>query len=220
MMPSVWTQALELLQRQYGRQAAPGGESLLERTVAVILQPRGGSAATKTIDRLRASAALDVDTLAQLSVDELAGLLPNSNAAGAARRLRDVMRLVAERGDGLLESLFALSPDALRSRLQMVQGLGPETIDKLLLAAGGVATLPISTAVHRVAKRHGWVEMEADSRTISVEIAAGLPSSADDCWQLHVLLERVGKDYCRASPLCGECPLQTLLPEGGAREPE
>ncbi|MBL9124024.1 MAG: hypothetical protein JNG90_10360 [Planctomycetaceae bacterium] len=215
-----WQQALEQLRRRYGRAPEPRGATALERALVVIAQRQSAASAAQLIEQLRRADLLDLHALAETSAAELAELLPGAARGKLARRLGDFARSVVDESAGSLEEFFALETTALRGRLQRIAGLGPETIELLLLVAGGRPVVPISTACHRVGVRHGWLTPGEDRETLRAELASPGLESADDCYQFHAWLQRVGQEFCRAEPLCGECPLRDLLPAGGPWELE
>ena len=121
--------------------------------------------------------------------------------------------------DSSLEQMFAADQTLLRAQLLAVNGIGPETADSILLYAGGLPTFVIDTYTHRVFKRHGWIEFEADYYHLKEQFESQLPNDPALFNEYHALLVRVGSLHCRTRPNCEACPLQQLLPEVGPLEP-
>lgn len=217
-MTSVWQQALAELTRRYGRAAQPRGETRLERAIVIVARARSDAAAAKLLQTLRDADVLSIDALASLSPDELSTIMPEGLAAATSRRLVDFARFVARDYQGELELLSKSTLDQLRGELRNINGLGPETIATLLLVVSNFSVMPITAALHRVTKRHGWIDLEADSESIAAEFGTAVFESAEEYWQFHELVEQVGKEFCGRRALCEKCPLVSLLPEGGARE--
>jgi endonuclease-3 related protein len=107
----------------------------------------------------------------------------------------------------------------LRRELLELNGIGPETADTILLAAGGLPSFVVDTPTQRVLKRHGLVDFEADYHAVKEYCEAGLEPDVPRYQQFHALLARVGDDYCRKTARCERCPLRELLPESGPLEP-
>ncbi len=78
--------------------------------------------------------------------------------------------------------------------------------------------------------RHGWLDPTAsydEARDLLVDRAVGYESPEDEQEGVDVLLqsahgmEQIGHRFCRAAVTdCEQCPLESLLPEGGPRGAE
>ncbi|PYO21083.1 MAG: hypothetical protein DMD85_15300 [Candidatus Rokuibacteriota bacterium] len=99
----------------------------------------------------------------------------------------------------------------LRRELLAVPGLGPETVDAILLYAAGRPVFVADTYARRVLARHRLLPPTADYETTRAFIESHLPSDPALFNELHALLIAVGKTYCRSIPLCAECPLRPDL---------
>jgi endonuclease-3 related protein len=107
-----------------------------------------------------------------------------------------------------------------RESLRQIRGLGPATVDELLLFVVGLPLFPISRPALRVAVRHGWLDLSADDQEAQAFFVGGLNGEIADLRRLVVLVEKVSADYCGREPKCDGCPLQTTLPDGGPRDPQ
>lgn len=203
-------------QRWWQRQAP------LEVLVGTILaQNASWKNVQQAIENLREADMLDIDRLNASSDEELEELIgPAGHVRLKARRLRNVLAYIVRQHGGSLEAMFASNPQTLREALLSIKGVGPETADSIMLYAGKLPTFVVDASTHRVLARHGWIDFEADYHTIQEYFHAGLPADAQQFSEFHALLVRVGKEYCRKTPLCDTCPLCDLLPEGGPLEPQ
>jgi endonuclease-3 len=126
---------------------------------------------------------------------------------GALARIRE------ERGAYSLDFLRGMPlPDA-REYLTSFPGVGVKTANILLLFSFGMPAFPVDTHVLRVTKRLGLVPGAADlaKAALSLEPHVG----TGDHGPLHLNLIRLGREVCRPrNPLCGECPLLAVCPEG------
>ena len=215
--------AYDRLSAAYGLPSIPPAGSPLEAIVAAVI---GLHADRRKVERVIAALGeaglLDARRLSALAAEELLELLrPAGDPAVKVKRLRGVLRLLAERYDGDVEEMLASRPDSLREDLLAMSGIGPETADAILLHAAGAAKFVVGTYARRVAVRHGWVDFDADYQTIQETFESGLEPDAALYNAYDGLLTRVGKEHCKPTPVCEGCPLADLLPEDrdGVRRP-
>jgi len=136
------------------------------------------------------------------------------------RRLKSLMRFIAEHYNGSLETMFATPVDQLREELLGVHGVGPETADSILLYAGELPAFVVDAYTQRILTRHGWVPFDSDYHQTQDYLRDHLPEDVALYNEFHALLVVLGKDYCRKSrPRCDECPLGELLPDGAPLKP-
>jgi endonuclease-3 related protein len=211
-------QAYDRLLAAFGPQHWWPGESPFEVMVgAVLVQNTAWRNVERAIANLRDESLMDPKALYALPVEELAELIrPAGYYQVKARRLRNLLRFVAEKYDGSLDAMFAGDLHSLRERLLSIHGIGPETADAILLYAGGLPTFVVDSYTHRVLARHGWIGYDASYDEIKDFFESSLPADATLYNEYHALLVRVGKDFCkRLVPKCEACPLACLLPENG-----
>jgi len=207
----------------YGPQSWWPGDSPFEVMIgAVLTQNTSWANVERAIDNLRREDLLEPQALYRVPLEELEELIrPAGYYRIKARRLRNLLELLVERYGGSIEAMFQTSLPELREELLGVSGIGPETADSILLYAGGLPTFVVDAYTGRVFGRHGWIAFDADYQEIKEHFEGGLPRDAAMFNEFHALLVRVGKERCRKkAPLCKDCPLADLLPEGGPREPE
>jgi endonuclease-3 related protein len=211
----------ERLLAAFGRQSWWPGETPFEVLVgAILVQNTAWKNVERAIANLREAGVLEPRALQGLPDEDLEELIrPAGYFRVKARRLRNLLRLVNEDFGGSLEEMFASPLDVLREKLLAVNGIGPETADAILLYAGGFPTFVVDTYTHRVFARHGWIDFDADYHTIQDHFESSLPDDAALFNEYHALLVRLGKDFCRKTPQCEECPLVDLLPESGVQMP-
>ena len=221
-MKSRLEQAYELLLDRFGPQRWWPGDTPFEVIVgAMLTQNTNWTNVERAIENLREAGVLDPLAMHRLSVAELEELIrPAGYFRVKARRLRHLLDWLVERHGGSLDAMFAMPLAELREELLAVHGVGPETADSILLYAGKMPTFVIDAYTHRVAKRHGWIEEDADYYALKELFEGGVEADEAVYNEYHALLVRVGKLYCRKSVAkCDECPLAKLLPEGGPRDP-
>lgn len=192
------------------------GESQIETIVgAVLTQNTNWTNVEKAIENLRAAKSLDLQSLLSLKVEDLENLIrPAGYFRIKTQRLRNLLSFIAnEYGD--TETMFASDAAKLREQLLAVNGVGPETADSILLYAGEKPTFVIDTYTHRVAKRHGWIELDADYATLKAFFEKHLERDVALYNEYHALLVNIGKEHCKPTPRCENCPLQELLTNNG-----
>ena len=209
--------AYDKLLERFGPQGWWPGETPLEIVVGAILtQNTNWQNAARAIEQLREAAVLQLPELHTISIAELEQLLrPAGYYRIKARRLRNLTQRIVDEFDGDLDRLLELSGDALREQLLTVRGVGPETADSIVLYAANQPIFVVDAYTARVVKRHGWLEPEADYHAMQTYFHDALPAETQLFNEYHALIVRVGKEYCRPTPRCEGCPLESLLPDGG-----
>src|SRR5206468_652884 len=102
----------------------------------------------------------------------------------------------------------------VRRELLALPGLGPETVDAILLYAAGRPVAIADAYTRRVLARHRLLPASATYEETRAFLEAHLPSDPALFNELHALIVAVGKAFCRATPSCAECPLR-FDPHGG-----
>lgn len=176
----------------------------------------------KVLDRLAADGLIETHSLANAGAEELRDALRDCGIGSPAKLAAVLQRLarwlVERHGESAntLDALADTSTDQLREELVGVNGVGAATADAALLFALRRPVYPLDRASYRILARHGWVDpwTEYDEARGLVEHACG-----DDPERLQHLsrwLERLGREYCKASVArCEHCPLRDFLPVGG-----
>ena len=200
----------------------PGAAGPFEVMVgAVLAQNTAWTNVERAIDNLKAEDALSPRAIKRLSQPELEELVrPAGYFRVKARRLRNLVDWFFRRYRGSVEAMFATDVAALREELLGINGVGPETADSILLYAGKLPSFVVDAYTHRVWKRHGWIEPEADYDALKAHFEERLEMDAVLYNEFHALIVRVGNEHCRKRPRCDGCPLAELLPEGGPLAPE
>jgi endonuclease-3 related protein len=97
--------------------------------------------------------------------------------------------------------------ERLRPELLMVNGVGPETADSILLYALDMPTFVIDTYTKRVLSRHGMLAQEQSYDAFQTLFHEALPQEVQLYNEFHALFVRVGKEFCKPTPKCSVCPL-------------
>ena len=133
--------------------------------------------------------------------------------AKAAAILAALARLMEERGGYTLDFLRKMPLPEARAYLTSFRGVGVKTANILLLFSFGLPAFPVDTHILRVAKRLRLVPESADLAKAALTLEPHVP--AGEQMPLHLNLIRLGREVCRPrNPLCAECPLLAVCPEG------
>lgn len=135
------------------------------------------------------------------------GLAPQKSV-----RIKEILgEIYNERGRLDLDHLKDIGRDEALDYLTSFKGVGVKTASIVLLFSLGKPAFPVDTHIYRVTKRLGLVDGKA-----SVEATHKVMErlvDEDKYFPFHILLIRLGREYCRArNPLCKECPLSSLCP--------
>jgi len=214
--------ARERLIAHYGRRARPAAPNSFAALIDALLDDAGDSSrAAQVLENMSTADVVDIRTLSDASFDELSEwLAPVGNAQKRGERLRRLAAFVVDRYDGDIDAMLAADAETLREELLGIRGIGAETADSVLLFAAGRPSFVVDLAAHRMLKRHGWVEFDADNATVKEYVESGLARDPARLAEFHDLLQIVGRRHCRKAPVCEGCPLAELLPEGGPLTPE
>jgi endonuclease-3 len=134
-----------------------------------------------------------------------------------APRIQAILRqLRTERGRISLEFLKKETPENAIAYLEKFKGIGPKTIDCLLLFAFAMPVFPVDTHIHRIARRLKWIGPKVTAEKSHDLLEPAIPPG--DRYEMHVLLIEHGRKTCKAiNPQCGRCVLLDLCPYGKGR---
>jgi len=133
--------------------------------------------------------------------------------AKAKAILGALARIKEERGVYSLDFLQGMSLPAAREYLTSFPGVGVKTANILLLFSFGLPAFPVDTHILRVTKRLGLVPASATLAKAALLLEPHVETG--DHGPLHLNLLRLGREVCRPrNPLCTDCPLLPVCPEG------
>ena len=212
--------AYRLMRKQFGHRKWWPGDTPFEICVGAILtQNTSWKNVESAIANLKAAHVLTLRKIHALSHDELAQLIrPAGYFNVKARRLRAFVDTVVEQHGASLKRMLKGDTATIRERLLAINGVGPETADSILLYAGKHHSFVIDAYTKRIFQRHNWYGTDADYDDLqslcSSRLSQKLGDAKLDYWQdYHAQLVFIGNRYCKPrNPLCGQCPLESLLP--------
>jgi len=177
------------------------GERLEIALGAILTQSTAWSNAARAIESLRAAGALGRRAILTLAEDDLAELV---RSAGYFRQKARKLRAFAE-----------ARPGVDREGLLRIWGLGPETVDSILLYAHDVPVFVVDAYTRRILSRVGLARGGEPYTAIQGIFHRSLPADSALFNEFHALLVRHAKDHCRKSaPACDGCPILRLCDHG------
>jgi len=210
----VLEQYYKALLLQFGPQGWWPARTRLEVILgAVLTQNTNWRNVTVAIRRLREAGFLRWARLRTASAAELeACVRPAGYFRQKARTIQTFVEWLERAHQGSLDALFAQPSQGLRNQLLGLRGLGPETVDAILLYAGKQPFFVADAYTRRVLARHGLVSPREGYSAIQQFLHQNLPQDEAVFNEFHALLVETGKRYCkRQAPQCESCPLQSFL---------
>lgn len=163
-----------------------------QTTNHILTQNTSWKNVEKAIKNLKEKNFLNKETIQNIPEKELALLIrPAGYYNQKARKLKAFVKF-----DGRIT----------RENLLNIWGLGPETVDSILLYAYNKPIFVIDAYTKRVMNRLGYKEQTYDE--LQSLFMKSLPEDTQLFNEFHALLVELGKNYCKTKPLCEECPIK------------
>ncbi|MCK4357991.1 MAG: endonuclease III domain-containing protein [Candidatus Cloacimonetes bacterium] len=206
-----------ILLKKFGPQHWWPGESKEEIIIGAILtQNTNWKNVEKSIYNLKSNNLIDLSRLDEIDEQKLAEIIHSSGYyKQKAKRLKLVAEFFKKNPISTLENC---STGELRETLLSVNGIGAETADSILLYAFNRPIFVIDAYTKRIFNRLGfWNEKISykDAQDLfmnNLNPSDGFASGGDVNLfnEYHALLVKLGKDICKKTPLCPQCPLKSV----------
>lgn len=202
----------DLLYARFGSQDWWPGDTPFEVIVgAVLTQNTNWGNVEKAIANLKKAKALTPEKLHSMKPAELAELIrPAGYYNIKASRLKNLIGWLFINYAGKLAKLIDIPAVRLRDELLGVSGVGPETADSILLYALNRPVFVVDAYTRRILSRHRLIENDAEYEQIRMFFESNLPRDVQLFNEYHALLVRTGKEFCKPTPRCSDCPLNHL----------
>ncbi len=186
---------------------------------AVLTQNTTWQNAALALKRLRKAGRLSLSGLRQTTQAELESFIrPAGFFRQKALTIRNFLNWLEGNCEGSLANLFNRPPTELRRELLQLKGLGPETVDAILLYAGRQPFFVADAYTRRILARHRLVPSDTDYSAVQDFLHQHLPADQALFNEYHALLVEVGKRYCKhQAPRCDACPLREFLPQADSK---
>jgi endonuclease-3 related protein len=161
---------------------------------AILTQNTAWTNAARAVAALRAARLLSPRRLVAIPEAELGAVIRSAGTYRLkARRLLDFTRWLLERHGGRFRGLRRAPLLPLRAELLGVPGLGPETVDAILLYAADRPVFVADAYARRVLAGHRLIPAEAGYEEARAFVEAHVPSDPALLNELHALLVAAGK---------------------------
>jgi len=195
------------LLKHFGKQHWWPAETRFEVIIGAILtQQTTWKNVERAIDNLKAEGLLDPGALAATSLSQVEELIRHTGFyRQKAKRIVNFSQHLVSKYGGSLDKFFNRSTEEIKEELLSLRGVGSETADSILLYAADRLTFPIDAYTIRLCERLGVKETEYEELKALFE--GTLPNDLEVYKEFHALIDKLGKTYCKAKPLCSECPV-------------
>ena len=202
-------EGFDLLHEHFGPRGWWPGQTPFEVMVGAILtQNSNWKNVERAIANLKRAGALSPRKLYDLHPGRLAGLIRSAGYYRLkAKRLRSFLKFFLEGYGGRANRMAAQPLAELRQEILSVKGVGPETADSILLYALNKPIFVIDAYTKRILSRHSLCTEDADYYELQELFMDHLPSDVHLFNEFHALIVETGKEFCRKTPRCDECPL-------------
>jgi len=197
----------------YGPQHWWPGDTPFEVMVgAVLTQSTNWRNVEKAIANLKASGVLDIRSLAELPLEQMALLVrPSGYYNVKAKKLKALCQWLLQGFGGSLDNLFALDTVVLRQELLEVYGIGEETADSIILYAAAKPVFVIDAYTRRIMGRLKLGPADGSYGGLQAYFMHNLSHDSALFNEFHALFVRHGKDVCRKTgPRCAGCCLTRM----------
>jgi len=183
---------------------------------AILVQNTAWQNAALALKQLKQEGMLSLSALRNASPAELESCVRSAGFfRQKARTIRNFVTWLERACHGSLTVMFAMPPQELRRDLLKITGLGPETVDAILLYAGEHPFFVADNYTRRILARHRLLTESAGYDEVQQFLHRHLPADPALFNEYHALLVEVGKQHCkRQAPLCHTCPLEEFLERG------
>jgi len=212
-LKKVLREIYERLYEFFGPQGWWPAETPLEVCVGAILtQNANWKNVEKAISNLKKENLLSVSALYEVPLSKLSELIkPSGYYNIKAKRLKNFINFLVEHYEGDLARLEAEDPKVLRTKLLEIKGLGPETVDSILLYALNKPVFVVDAYTYRILSRHGLCPEVVTYEELQSLFEENLEKEVELYKEFHALLVALGKNFCKKrEPLCKSCPLSDL----------
>jgi len=199
----------EYLFEHYGSQNWWPADNTFECVVgAVLTQNTAWKNAELAIKNIKSNMVLNERNLSDLPIEKLAQLIkPSGYYNQKTFRIKSLLNFINKEFDGKTGNMMHADKNELRNKLLSINGMGPETVDTILLYALNKPVFVVDKYTYRVLYRHGIIPINCSYDEMQEIFMQNLEEDYTVFNEYHALIVKVGKDYCGKKALCDNCPL-------------
>ena len=210
------------LRAAYGIPQVPEADSGWGLFLRILLLGPGVAAANNALQELLIVSPLAtpqtmLESSTGILIEHLTGIPRGPQKAGVLRAVADWWQTQFRDN---LNPAWDQGMDFYRDSLRKIRGLGPATVDELLMFVARFDVVPLDRGTLRVAIRHGWLDLPLEDQESQDVFVRGLREASLDSREFSQLISRVAEAHCGREPKCDDCPLQPLLPPNGPLNPD
>lgn len=200
----------KILHENYGPQDWWPADSPFEVMVgAVLTQNTNWNNVSRAIANLKREKLLTPQRIVAADKRNLmAAIKPSGFYHQKAAYLKGLSQHVNDKYSGDPRKMSRVESSILRQELLDIKGLGPETVDSILLYACNKPVFVIDAYTRRIFGRHGVRIKDADYTSWQRLFETNLPKDTGLFNEYHALIVRLAKERCRKKPDCLGCPLE------------
>ncbi len=197
------------LSQFYGPTGWWPGDSPFEIAIGAILtQNTAWTNVEKAIEKLKTENLLNPYKIIHCDRLQLEqAIRPSGYFRQKAERLIIFCEFLIEKYGGKIENMAQRNTTYIRKELLNLKGIGPETADDILLYACEHSIFVVDAYTKRIFSRHGILNEDMKYEEIQNYFHKHLPKDVHMYKEYHGLIVWTGKDYCRKTPKCSQCPL-------------
>jgi len=178
---------------------------------AILTQNTNWGNVEKALLNLKRKKVLNPSSLYRLPPKTLASLIkPAGYFNIKTKRLKNFLKFLFKEYNGQLKRMGKEETSRLRHKLLEVNGIGPETADSILLYAFDRPIFVVDAYTKRFLYRHNVVDHKATYYEIQEVFTNHLKPDVKKFNEYHALIVNLGKDYCKSTPRCEQCPLKDV----------
>ncbi len=177
---------------------------------AILTQNVSWKNAKESILNLQKDKMLSSRVLSAAAAGEIAGRIkPSRFYNQKALTLKIFCSCLEKEYAGSLDKMFRTEPGVLREKLLELKGIGPETVDCILLYAGKKLSFVSDAYTRRFLDRYGIIKSGGYEK-IRGYFMDNLPKDIYIYNEFHALIDRHCGSLCKVKPLCFKCPVRKL----------
>jgi endonuclease-3 related protein len=166
---------------------------------AILTQNTTWKNAQRALINLKKTGLLDIRSLEKVEDKVLAEFIkPSGYYNQKARKIKEYIKFLNS------------GKEITRENLLRVWGLGPETVDDILLYAYDKSHFVIDTYTKRLFSRLGICNEKIDYHKLQDIIQNSIQKDTYVYKEYHALIVNHGKEYCTKKPKCCSCPLGAM----------
>jgi len=183
---------------------------------AILTQNTAWSNVEKALINIKSKNMLDIKNISKLEIKELRKLIkPSGFFNQKAKRLKEITKHIEKKYNGNLDNFFNRKIKDLRNELLMLNGIGPETADSIILYAGNKPIFVVDAYTKRICERipiNTKISYEDIQNFFQKELSKLYKKDqlTKIYNEFHAQIVNLAKDYCRKKPLCKDCPINKI----------